>query len=86
MSETHNPPAFPCDDTHSDFQGASLRDYFAGKALEGWLAAYAGCSAQHPASNEGSALIIANYSYAMADAMLKARALPAPPATPEAQS
>ena len=63
-------PAFPC---HADiipikdrdYAGMTLRDYFAAQAMQGMLAAeYAGT--YRPA-------VWANDSYAMADAMLKAR-------------
>lgn len=84
----HNPPAFPCEDTHSDFQGMSLRDYFAAKAIsvmdmDGVVANVvmgATEAAKVNASHRATA------AYLIADAMLKARALPAPPATPETQS
>ncbi len=51
--------------------GMSLRDWFAGMALQGWLASY-DPSSIHPASSE-TANSLALSSYAMADAMLAAR-------------
>lgn len=54
--------------------GMSLRDWFAGEALNGVLAANA-----HPSScgaipvDDGGALFVAEYCYRYADAMLKAR-------------
>ena len=56
-------PAFP----REGHYGMTLRDYFAAKAMEGLLA-----------QSQGTALgstveIAAEYAYAMADAMLKAR-------------
>jgi hypothetical protein len=55
-------------------RGMLLRDYFAAKAMEGWLASYG--DVPHPstgANGDTNALAIALQSYAMADAMLKAR-------------
>lgn len=58
-------PAFPVPDLHNN--GMTLRDYFAAKAMQGLLA-----------QSQGAALgstveTAAEYAYAMADAMLKAR-------------
>ena len=71
MSNTGG-PAFPCDLTAYDrevvenFQGMTLRDYFAAKAMQGMLAyAYF-----HPLAMEDG---YARDAYVMADAMLKAR-------------
>ena len=69
MSEQNNGgPAFPIPGLHNDadFNGMSLRDYFAGKALQGMLAN------QHPyqASDEH---MFARDAYTLADAMLEAR-------------
>jgi len=52
-------------------EGMTLRDYFAAKALQGWLASYEGDST-HPVIH-GGAEGVAKNAYAMADAMLKAR-------------
>ena len=61
-------PAFPCEyegSTRSDASGLSIRDYFAAKAMQGFLTAeYA--STYRPE-------VWAKYAYEMADAMLKAR-------------
>lgn len=51
--------------------GLTIRDWFAGMALQGWLASYEG-SAIHPVIYE-TQLDVANQAYAMADAMLAAR-------------
>lgn len=51
--------------------GISTRDYFAAKALEGWLATYG--EHPHPALNPEYAATVASLSYRMADAMLAAR-------------
>lgn len=52
-------------------EGMTLRDYFAAKAMQGWLAGYP-AGIEHPARSEDD-FIIAELSYLMADAMLKAR-------------
>lgn len=49
----------------------TVRDYFAAKAMQGWLAGYP-AGIEHPARSEDD-FIIAELSYLMADAMLKAR-------------
>lgn len=92
-------PAFPTievfdarnSDTHQRVvnieanSGMSLRDYFAAKALAGWMASY-GPEGHHPAAlagegsddeREASAFLrcvhLAEMSYVMADAMLTVR-------------
>ncbi|EKS6746848.1 hypothetical protein [Enterobacter kobei] len=52
-------------------EGMTLRDYFAAKALSGWLASYPE-SCTHPIV-AGNADEVAKHSYMLADAMLKAR-------------
>ena len=72
MSKPNNPPAFPRHMTiygqnvqsQSEAYGMDLRDYFAAKAMQEWLV---------ETSEEISVTQIANFSYEMADAMLKAR-------------
>jgi hypothetical protein len=71
MSKPNNPPAFPTGIFTDDkgriiggSNGMSLRDYFAAKAMQEWLV---------ETSEEISVTQIANFSYEMADAMLKAR-------------
>jgi hypothetical protein len=62
-----NPPAFPVQfqgTTEPSLSGMTLRDYFAAKAMQEWLV---------ETSEEISVTQIANFSYEMADAMLKAR-------------
>lgn len=54
-----------------DFNGMSLRDYFAAKAMQGWLSSY-GPDDKHPVA-AGDADFVAQRAYAMADAMLAAR-------------
>ena len=58
-----NPPAFP---THG-YDGMTLRDYFAGQALVGQIAA---CAGETPYPSRDRA---AKQAYEYADAMLKAR-------------
>jgi hypothetical protein len=69
MSNTKNNggPAFPRQHDWSD--GMTLRDYFAAKALQGWLAMYANDTLERTPPPESAATI----AYAYADAMLKAR-------------
>ena len=57
-------PAFPAG---TAYQGMTLRDYFAAKAMQGLIAQSAGTAL-------GSRVeVAAEYAYAAADAMLKAR-------------
>jgi len=55
----------------AQYSGMTLRDYFAAKAMQGWLASY-GPDSRHPADFDGCAKVAAQ-SYAMADALLRAR-------------
>ncbi len=71
-------PAFPCDLTMYDqeivnqFQGMTLRDYFAAKAMQGLLA---NPKLQDQILKEGGAFggWVEHSAYGWADAMLKAR-------------
>lgn len=72
----NNPQAFPSSESWNDENpqviltkesGMTLRDYFAAKAMQGWLAGAANLPALPPASN------IADFAYDMADAMLAQR-------------
>lgn len=65
--ENNGGPAYPT----QGYEGLTLRDYFAAKAMQGWLASYPE-GIEHPATNQHD-FIIAGLSYLMADAMLKAR-------------
>jgi len=67
-----NPPAFPCDLTMYDeevkvkYQGMTLRDYFAAKAMQGLLSRIGNDKINvHD--------VLAQRTYQIADAMLKAR-------------
>jgi hypothetical protein len=65
MSASHNPPAFPNDariQLGDDYQGMTLRDYFAGQAL------VAGVENGHTYE------IMASRCYEIADAMIAERA------------
>lgn len=68
-----NELAFPVPATeyHGMDSGMTLRDYFAAKAMQGWLASFSESDA-HP-SVSGKCDAVAEASYALADAMLKAR-------------
>ena len=61
-------PAFPhIDSGCGRFEaGMTLRDYFAAKAMQGYLSSY-------PKDVHPEVVWVATYAYQMADAMLKAR-------------
>ena len=64
----NNPPAFPCHlDTPSEYDGMTLRDYFAAQAMQALLRQYPDHLMNSPASE------VASDAYIMADAMLAAR-------------
>lgn len=68
-------PAFPnpyVPEYGEKSSGLSVRDWFAGQALAGWLESFPG-DTSHPGETSKYAANIANGSYALADAMLKAR-------------
>ncbi|HCF8963045.1 hypothetical protein [Klebsiella quasipneumoniae] len=65
--ENNGGPAYPT----QGYEGLTLRDYFAAKAMQGWLASYPE-SNQHPVATHHENMV-AELSYLMADAMLKAR-------------
>lgn len=65
--ENNGGPAYPT----QGYEGLTVRDYFAAKAMQGWLASYSE-SEQHPVANHRENMV-AELSYLMADAMLKAR-------------
>ena len=81
MSEKDGGPAFPADYYVIDkdgngpilkpFQGMSLRDWFAGMALQGMFAANS--PLPQPMSGEQVDEIFAREAYKTADAMLKSR-------------
>ncbi|EPY5145513.1 hypothetical protein ACXDR1_002009 [Klebsiella pneumoniae] len=65
--ENNGGPAYPT----QEYEGLTVRDYFAAKAMQGWLASYPE-SNQHPVATHHENMV-AELSYLMADAMLKAR-------------
>ena len=75
MTQNDGGPAFPSeepsfverDDILGYNRGMSLRDYFAAKAVQGLLAQSCGTALESDPSRG------AQYAYAIADAMLKAR-------------
>lgn len=67
--------AFPTEESNYEkvwsSPGMTLRDYMAAKAMQGWLSSF-GADSFHPVE-AGTQDAVANISYQMADAMLKAR-------------
>ena len=62
-------PAFPTTVySNESYQGMTLRDYFAAKAMQGFIQYSAAKGIYKPPDNE-----LAKVSYDLADAMLKAR-------------
>ena len=59
-------PAFPREDFHNGVPGMSLRDWFAGQAMAGWLASFGPDDGYRSAG-------IAEFAYEIADDMLAAR-------------
>jgi len=66
----NNPPAFPSDAVKDPFDrsGMTLRDYFAAKAMQGYLTSQSTWTKKR-------FVIYAKISYEMADAMMEARDL-----------
>jgi len=78
MSNNTGGPAFPVPGLagNSDYDGMTLRDYFAAEALNTILGQYDFTFFEDDKSEkegETFALIVAKNAYSMADAMLKAR-------------
>ena len=68
MAINHNPKAFPLKYPDGDFQsGMTLRDYFAAKAMQGY------CGGEYTGQSGMSHEQISEWSFVMADAMLKQR-------------
>ena len=69
-----NPQAFP---THPDAplscDGMTLRDYFAAKAMQGLIASPRMPAPAHHGGTDVTDSMVADLSYKMADAMIKAR-------------
>jgi uncharacterized lipoprotein NlpE involved in copper resistance len=68
-----NIDAFPCDNKSEGYRGMSLRDYFAAKAMEGFIATFG--KTQNTSSVLELADDISEMSYGIADEMLKQREL-----------
>jgi hypothetical protein len=71
MTMQNGGPAFPCKDAGIVFSGMTLRDWFAGQALAGFLASYSGENVTLPRTADA-----AERAYDYADAMLRERAAP----------
>lgn len=67
MANNDGGPAFPIPGLQhdADFNGMTLRDYFAAKAMQSYLT--------HLQGAEMLEIQLAEYAYSIADAMLKAR-------------
>lgn len=72
---SHGGPAFPLvyDDLTQRhvYSGITIRDFFAAKAMQGWLTKYPDDMSDHRAA--AGAHAVAGFAYAMADAMLSQR-------------
>lgn len=69
MSKNNGGPAFPVAGSEHNYpiEGMTLRDYFAAKAMQGWLASYG------PDDGQPSPDTIADMAYRFADGMIKSR-------------
>jgi hypothetical protein len=68
-----NIDAFPCDNKSEGYRGMSLRDYFAAKAMEGFISTFG--NTQNTSNVLELADDISEMSYSIADEMLKQREL-----------
>jgi hypothetical protein len=68
-----NIDAFPCDNKSEGYRGMSLRDYFAAKAMEGFISTFG--KTQNTSNVLELADDISEMSYSIADEMLKQREL-----------
>ena len=74
-------PAFPVDEAHSNFEGMTLRDYFAAKAMLALLTHHGGYTGDEAHQSSIPCLredvldvdSLAQYAYSQADAMLAER-------------
>lgn len=71
LHATHQPGDQTLDGPKRD-SALSLRDYFAGMCLQGWLASF-GDATEHPGADPWVSQRVAKMSYKMADAMLDER-------------
>lgn len=77
MSNNTGGPAFPAGNFEHKTEGMTLRDYFAGKALQGYIA-YMGCGPDKvdpigKDESEPNKTVIARCAYKFADAMIAER-------------
>lgn len=70
-------PAFPTETADAYYHGLSVRDWFAGMAMQGMLAANA--KFDEEVTDKNVDYIVAREAYASADAMLAQRELPQTP-------
>ena len=68
MKKETGGPAFPSQREHTTKEGMTLRDYFAARSMHGLLA-----NSKISLPTIGAEKMLAEASYQMADAMLKAR-------------
>lgn len=68
MERDNGGPAFPSEPSNTLNLGMSMRDYFAGQALCGNIASFAGYEYKYPSFKQ-----FAEDAYKQADAMLKER-------------
>ena len=68
-----NIPAFPNNFTIEKFQGMTLRDYFAAKAMQAILADQYANGIYILDKDNDSEIVASNAAYAMADAMMEKR-------------
>lgn len=70
MSAQNGGPAFPIPASDMQYNGLSIRDYFAAKAMQAFYSGILACG--EPMTLEDDA-VFAKRSYILADEMLKAR-------------
>ncbi|HET8695568.1 MAG TPA: hypothetical protein VFM33_12920 [Aquabacterium sp.] len=70
-------PAFPLVEPAGEMcsvsTGMSLRDYFAAKAMQGWIASRPKIMGETLDGSHDMAMVLSKAAYTMADAMLEAR-------------
>jgi len=73
MNAPENPPAFPRDERYLGHNGMTLRDWFAGQALVGFINQAPAQAVEDICSGVRAGRPLAYGAYALADAMLIAR-------------
>lgn len=73
--ELENPQAFPRNIANKEFEGMTLRDYFAAKAMQGQVSNQPRLEALNTAAGGEKTVLawLAESSYEIADALLKER-------------